>query len=222
MEQNRRLLISRQKTNNYNLYVTLKEVGAEVGVSRDTVRKYLADRGFPGKILREKKEEAVSILREILKEKEWYNKGKSQDNKSKETESSNWNIISSLYDVDWIWEMYLYHEGLSKKCLSLSEFSQKMKLPKNDMSVIFKKWIKDGFIKEDGDSYVILKRDRKKEVVKENPVNELDCSWRVSIMGDYGWLVIRCGAKEDMQAWARQLVSCGITAEARQNKYPLN
>lgn len=45
------------------------------------------------------------------------------------------------------------------------------------------------------------------------------CDWRVSMLGSKGWLVVRCGTQEEMEAWARMLRENGFTAEAAQNAY---
>lgn len=43
--------------------------------------------------------------------------------------------------------------------------------------------------------------------------------WRVSLLGTSGWIVVRCGTKEDMTAWAELLQREGIEARASVNSY---
>ena len=56
--------------------------------------------------------------------------------------------------------------------------------------------------------------DRKLSVRRNTP-----CNWRVVLLGEKGWLVIRTGTQEEMAAWARMLRDNGFVAEAAENKY---
>ena len=49
-------------------------------------------------------------------------------------------------------------------------------------------------------------------------VRSKPCDWRVSLHGNSGWLVVRCGTEEEMTAWADLLVKNGIEARAMKNE----
>lgn len=68
-------------------------------------------------------------------------------------------------------------------------------------------------------SKMIVKTNKKTVNPSKMEGKSADWSWRVSIRGDKGWLVVRTGTKEEMTAWADVLVDNGIMAEARKNKY---
>ena len=58
-----------------------------------------------------------------------------------------------------------------------------------------------------------------KNVTKaQEAAKKLICDWRVSLLGNSGWIVVRCGTKEEMEAWAGLLNENGIRAQARRNK----
>lgn len=44
-------------------------------------------------------------------------------------------------------------------------------------------------------------------------------NWRVSIRGNQGWLVVRTGTRDKMEAWAALLVRNGIEARACENEH---
>ena len=48
---------------------------------------------------------------------------------------------------------------------------------------------------------------------------KLICNWRVSLWGNSGWIVVRCGTREEMEAWAMMLNENGIRAQARRNEF---
>lgn len=56
---------------------------------------------------------------------------------------------------------------------------------------------------------------------KSKPVLEKSqpCNWRVSILGNRGWIVVRTGTREEMEPWAALLMLNGIEARARRNEY---
>lgn len=58
-------------------------------------------------------------------------------------------------------------------------------------------------------------------VEKSKPAVEKSrpCNWRVVLLGEKGWLVIRTGTQEEMAAWARMLRDNGFVAEAAENRY---
>lgn len=64
-------------------------------------------------------------------------------------------------------------------------------------------------------AYYRRKKAREKAAVEKS----CPCDWRVSMLGKKGWLVVRCGTQDEMEAWARMLRDNGFTAEAAQNAY---
>ena len=56
--------------------------------------------------------------------------------------------------------------------------------------------------------------DRKLSVRRNTP-----CDWRVSIRGNYGWIVVRVGTQEEMEPWAEMLMRNGIEARASRNEW---
>ena len=44
------------------------------------------------------------------------------------------------------------------------------------------------------------------------------CDWRVSILGSYGWIVVRVGTQDEMEPWAEMLMRNGIEARASRNE----
>ena len=54
---------------------------------------------------------------------------------------------------------------------------------------------------------------------EKTPVPSKPCDWRVSMLGKKGWLVVRCGTQDEMEAWARMLRENGFVAEAAENMY---
>ena len=61
----------------------------------------------------------------------------------------------------------------------------------------------------------------KTDVEKSKPAVEKSrpCNWRVSILGNRGWIVVRTGTREEMEPWAALLMLNGIEARASRNEY---
>ena len=61
----------------------------------------------------------------------------------------------------------------------------------------------------------------KTDVEKSKPAVEKSrsCNWRVVLLGEKGWLVIRTGTQEEMAAWARMLRDNGFEARASRNEW---
>lgn len=64
----------------------------------------------------------------------------------------------------------------------------------------------------------VMKSGQRKKPAPVSAPSE-DFGWHVSIWGKKGWLVVRAGTKDEIDAWAAMLVDNGIMAEARRNEY---
>lgn len=183
----------------------------KIGLGYTTVQQYMASRGLPGYIPADR----ISVVEEELRTIKA--NGLRGQNRVKLKE-----IAEAAGCCTMTVSNYLKRAGWPKTIPrwrfeeAVAFIRQGQLLARENLRLSGKKHIQEA-----------LKKRRKKPsaasktaaVPKTDVEKSRPCNWRVVLLGEKGWLVIRTGTQEEMAAWARMLRDNGFVAEAAENRY---
>ncbi len=198
--------------------VSAREMCRKIGLGNAMVQQYMASRGLPGYIPADRVAAVEEELREIK------DNGRFGQNRVKLKE-----IAEAAGCCTMTVSNYLKRAGWPKTIPrwrfeeAVAFIRQGQLLARENLSMSGKKHIQEALKKRWKKPSAASKTAAvpKTDVEKSKPAVEKSrpCNWRVVLLGEKGWLVIRTGTQEEMAAWARMLRDNGFVAEAAENRY---